>query len=220
MAKRLTKLQKLRSQPASARRKLERLDQWTESFAEYLQRECHLAENTVAAYRRDLQRFETWRGNRPITGLKISQLSDYVGWLSDQNLASSSIARHLVTLKMFFKYLQLEGVLRENLAELLGSQKLWQRVPEVLSPIQIQRFLNRAASIGKVLLARSRLIGKCCTRRVAVSQKFPTCDWKIYTWIRATANAQAKGTSNGCRRSERQPLRRSNFICSVCVQNW
>lgn len=150
MAKRQTKLQKLRSQPATSRRKPERLNQWTDSFADYLQRECHLAENTVAAYRRDLQRFESWRGNRPIKGLKISQLSDYVGWLTDQNLAPSSVARHLVTLKMFFKYLQLEGVLRENLAELLGSQKLWQRVPEVLSPIQIQRFLNAPRPLEKL----------------------------------------------------------------------
>ena len=149
MAKRLTKMQKLRSQPASAKRKTERVHQWTESFADYLQRECHLAENTVAAYRRDLQRFETWRGNRAIKSLKISQLSDYVGWLADQNLAPASVARHLVTLKMFFKYLQLEGVLRDNLAELLGSQKLWQRVPEVLSPIQVQRFLNAPKPLEK-----------------------------------------------------------------------
>lgn len=141
MAKRLTKLQKMRVQPRKERA-VQRANQWNESFVEYLQRECHLAENTVAAYRRDLQRFELWRGNRSIQRLKISDLSDFVAWLSDQNLAPASVARHLVTLKMFFKYLQLEGVLRENLAELLGSQKLWQRVPEVLSPSQIRKFLR------------------------------------------------------------------------------
>ena len=41
--------------------------------------------------------------------------------------APASIARHIVSLKVFFRYLQLEGVMRENLAELLGSQKLWER---------------------------------------------------------------------------------------------
>jgi site-specific recombinase XerD len=44
--------------------------------------------------------------------------------------------------RMFFRYLQLEGILRENLAELLGSQKLWERIPEVLSPTMVQRFLE------------------------------------------------------------------------------
>jgi integrase/recombinase XerC len=48
-------------------------------------------------------------------------------------LATASISRHLVALKVFFRYLQLEGLVSENLAELLGSPKQWQRVPEVLS---------------------------------------------------------------------------------------
>ncbi len=46
-----------------------------------------------------------------------------------------------MSLKIFFRYLQLEGVLGDNLAELLGSQKLWQRVPKVLSVEQIDRLL-------------------------------------------------------------------------------
>lgn len=149
MAKRLTKLQKMRAQPsatATARRKTE----WVDSFSEYLSRECHLSENTVAAYRRDLHRFESWRGNRQVQKLTIAELSDYVAWLSDQSLAPASVARHLVTLKMYFKYLQLEGVLRENLVELLGSKKLWQRIPEVLSPGQIQRFLGGPRPLEKL----------------------------------------------------------------------
>jgi integrase/recombinase XerD len=43
--------------------------------------------------------------------------------------------------KLFYRYLQLEGVVRDNLAELLGSQRLWQRVPHVLSPGMVDRFL-------------------------------------------------------------------------------
>ena len=58
-------------------------------------------------------------------------------------MAPASIARHIVSLKVFFRYLQLEGVLHENLAELLGSQKLWERVPKVLSPEQVDRLLRQ-----------------------------------------------------------------------------
>ena len=113
MAKRVTRLQKLKQQPSTVRNR-QRSNQWTDAFAEYLQRECHLAENTVAAYRRDLQRFELWRGNRQIQRLKISQLSDYVGWLADQDLAPTSVARHLVTLKMFFKFVDGGVILRQD----------------------------------------------------------------------------------------------------------
>jgi integrase/recombinase XerD len=110
---------------------------WIDAFCRYAEGECHLAENTVAAYRRDLRRFFQWLAGRTIPGLSIRDLADYATWLHGQKLAPASMARHLVSLKVFFRYLQLEGVLQGNLAELLGSQKLWQRVPQVLSPEQV-----------------------------------------------------------------------------------
>lgn len=101
-----------------------------------------MAENTVDAYGRDIKRFFEWLGNRSIPELTIAKLSDYVAWLGQFDLAPASVARSIVSLRMFFRYLQLEGVLLENKAELLGSQKLWQRVPEVISPKGIDAFLR------------------------------------------------------------------------------
>jgi len=131
--------------------------QWAESFINYLRSECHLADNTVSAYQRDINRFRLWLGPRPITGLNIRDLSDYVGNLGDQRLAPASIARHIVALRMFFRYLQLEGLLTENLAELLGSQKLWQRIPEILSPQAVDRFLA-APTAGDPYWRRDRAL--------------------------------------------------------------
>jgi integrase/recombinase XerD len=107
---------------------------WLTAFANYLRTECHLADNTVVAYRRDLRKFFEWLADKKIPTLTIQQLSDYAGWLHKSGLAPASLARHLVSLKLFFRYLQLENILRDNKVELLGSQKLWQRIPTVLSP--------------------------------------------------------------------------------------
>lgn len=107
---------------------------WLDAFVEYLRSECHLADNTVVAYRRDLDRFYSWLAGRTIGNLQIQELAEYTFWLHQKKLAPASIARHIVSLKLFCRYLQLEGLLRDNLAELLGSQKLWERVPKVLSP--------------------------------------------------------------------------------------
>lgn len=107
---------------------------WLDAFVEYLRSECHLADNSVVAYRRDLDRFYSWLAGRSIGNLQIQDLADYTLWLHQKKLAPASIARHIVSLKLFCRYLQLEGLLHENLAELLGSQKLWERVPKVLSP--------------------------------------------------------------------------------------
>jgi integrase/recombinase XerD len=112
------------------------------AFLDYLRGECRLADNTVAAYQRDIQRFRRWLGSRDVAALKIADFSDFAATLHEMKLAPASIARHIVALRMFLRYLQLEGLLKDNLAELLGSQKLWQRVPEVLSPQMVDRFLQ------------------------------------------------------------------------------
>jgi integrase/recombinase XerD len=116
-------------------------DTYLDAFVEYSAGECHLAENTVAAYRRDLRRFFEWLDGRHVPALTIQDLGDYAAWLGSQGLAPSSVARHLVSLKVFYRYLQLEGIVTENHAELLGSQRLWERVPRVLSPEQVERLL-------------------------------------------------------------------------------
>jgi integrase/recombinase XerD len=115
--------------------------QWGESCIRYLRTECPLAENTVAAYARDLKRLFAWLGGRRLAALRVSELAGYPAWLTEQGLAPKSVTRHVASLKVFFRYLQLEGVIADNQAELLGSQKLWQKVPHVLSPGQVDELL-------------------------------------------------------------------------------
>ncbi len=115
---------------------------WIESFVDYLRSECHLSANTVVAYHRDLRRFYSWLAGRRIAQLSIQELAEYANWLHQLKLAPASIARHLASLRIFFRYLQLEGLLVDNLAELLGSQKLWERVPHVLTPSMVERLLE------------------------------------------------------------------------------
>jgi integrase/recombinase XerD len=114
---------------------------WQEDFANYLRTECHLAANTVEAYRRDLVRFFKWLGSRRMQSLSVSELAGYPAWLMEQKLAPKSVTRHVASLKVFFKYLQLEGAITDNQAGLLGTQKLWQKVPQVLSVDQVEQLL-------------------------------------------------------------------------------
>lgn len=127
-------------------RRLQQTDQpsprWFDSFVEYLTNECHLAENTVLAYGRDLRTFERWLAGRVATRITIQDLSDYAAWLHRQDLAPASISRNLIAVKIFYRYLQLEGVIVDSAAELLGTQKRWERIPHVLSPAQVDRFLH------------------------------------------------------------------------------
>ncbi len=114
-------------------------------FLHYIETECGMAANSVAAYRSDLVQFFDWfRANGPasLRDVDISVLTNYLEHLHARKLAASTIARHLVSIKMLFRYLVLEGVLLESSVELLSSPKLWQHLPSVLSPEVVDRLLT------------------------------------------------------------------------------
>ena len=116
-----------------------------------------MSANTVAAYGRDLAHLSTWLGKRRLASLTVSELAEYPAWLAQRGLAPATVARHVVSLKVFCKFLQLEGLLNENQASLLGSQKLWQKIPTVLSPSEIDRLLS-APPAGEPRWRRDRAI--------------------------------------------------------------
>jgi integrase/recombinase XerD len=107
-----------------------------------------MARNTLAAYRTDLLQFLAWferSGSASVFKVDLKLLARYLDHLNHRKLASSSVARHLVSLKMFFRYLVLDGVLAESAVELLSSPKLWQHLPKVLSPETVDRILAAPA---------------------------------------------------------------------------
>jgi integrase/recombinase XerD len=113
-------------------------------FLRYLEAECGLAANTVRAYRADLEGFFAWlaaRGGGSVHRVDLKLLTQWLADLHERPLAASSVARHLVSLKMFFRYLVLEGILAESAVELLQSPRLWRHLPQVLSPEMVNRLL-------------------------------------------------------------------------------
>jgi len=143
---------------------------------DYLRGECHLADNTIEAYRRDMQRFTQWLGDMNLADLRVNDLSNYVANLHQEALAPSSIARNIVAIRTFFKFLQLEGLIRENPAELIATQKMWERIPKVLTPQQVDDFLSspkksdsyclRDRALLEVLYATGCRASEVCNLRV------------------------------------------------------
>jgi integrase/recombinase XerD len=114
------------------------------AFRHYLKAERGMADNTVLAYGRDLDRFTAWAADGGMSNyLKptLRELSQYVGHLYDEKLAPPSQARHLVALKMFYRFLRLEERGDPAAVELLASPALWDRIPHVLSPEAVEKLL-------------------------------------------------------------------------------
>jgi len=124
---------------------------WLNGFLSYLDAECGMSPNTIDAYRRDLAKFFSWNSKNAkatVHQIDIGTLTRFLEFLQSGELAASSIARNLVAIRMFFRFLMLEGVVAESTVDLISSPKLWQRLPRVLSPDMVNELLN--APIGSV----------------------------------------------------------------------
>ena len=118
-------------------------------FLQYLDAECGMSANTLKAYRSDLEQFFEWfrgQGESRLNEIDIPLLTRYLQRLHERKLAAATIARHLISIKMFFRYLVLEGVILESVADLLRSPKLWQYLPKVLSPEMVDKLLDAPSS--------------------------------------------------------------------------
>ncbi len=119
--------------------------QYLEAFLSYLEAECGMAINTVKAYRNDIQQFISWldeAGIDSVLSVDLAVLSDFLQFLHGRELKATTISRRLVGLKMFFRFLVLEGVIAESKVDMLSSPKLWQYLPTVLSPEVVDTMLD------------------------------------------------------------------------------
>jgi integrase/recombinase XerD len=131
------------------------------AFRTFLKAERGMAENTILAYGRDLDRFTTWAADGGMTDyLKptLRELSRYIGHLHDEQLAPPSQARHLVALKMFYRFLRMEERGDPAAVELLASPALWDRIPHVLSPVAVEKLLAAPTAADRFFLRDRALL--------------------------------------------------------------
>jgi integrase/recombinase XerD len=130
------------------------------AFRHYIQAERSLAANTVLAYGRDLDRFALWVAEGALKDYlnpTLRELSDYLSHMRDEGLAPPSVARHLIALKMFYRFLRVEEKADPAAVELLSSPALWERIPQVLSPESVEKLLA-APLPGERFFLRDRAI--------------------------------------------------------------
>jgi integrase/recombinase XerD len=122
------------------------------AFLNYTRVEKGLAENTVAAYARDLAKFEAFAAKQPLELGKVRRdhIVDFLGGLYRQKLDSRTVARNLVTLRNFFRFSVSEGLLKEDPTLNLESPKVWKRLPSSLTLGEVDRLL--AQPDGRSLL--------------------------------------------------------------------
>lgn len=109
----------------------------------YLRVEKGLSANTIQAYRRDMEKFAAFAAKQKLETSQIqrSQVVDFLRTLYLRKLDSRSVARHLVTIRHFFRFAFTEGIIHEDPAINIQSPKFRQALPEFLSVQEVDRLL-------------------------------------------------------------------------------
>ena len=123
-------------------------DQQVRDFLTYLRVEAGLSPATLEAYRHDLDQL---RGDLVSLGIGCvsevtpSHLADHIRRLHRENgLQPSSVARHLSTIRMLFRYLHASHRIEEDAARLLETPTRWKKLPDVLSPKKMKQLIDAA----------------------------------------------------------------------------
>ena len=116
-----------------------------DQYLNYLLIEKGLSANTLDSYRADLKRFADFLhacGIRSLLDADSSVILRHLISLRDSGMGPRSRARHLVTLRGFFKFLIQEKILERNPASRIDLPKSGLKLPDVLSVQEIDRILN------------------------------------------------------------------------------
>jgi len=129
-----------------------------EQFLDFVRLEKGLSPNTSDAYRQDLGNFIAWLQVRRVNSInKVTRrhIMDYLLDLKDKGRAPTTLSRRLVAIRVFFKFLQQEGLLDVNITEAMDAPRLWKILPETLSVAEVDKLLH-APDLKKPLGLRDK----------------------------------------------------------------
>ena len=133
-----------------------------DDFLEMMEAEKGAAQNTLAAYRRDVDQFAVFAKVSGVSAFRQSHVSAFVQKLCEDKLAPKTIARKISALREYFKFLYSEREIKDNPAA------------NVLSPKQkkpLQKFLTD----GSCILTGSGVTDICTSQRPGILHSKVQC---------------------------------------------
>ena len=118
-------------------------------FLDMIAAEQGAGDNTLDAYRRDLNDFSEFlgRAGQNFSGTNTQTLRDYLADLDTRGFKSSSVARRLSAMRHLFRFLLNERIRKDDPAAILSGPKRGRGLPKVLSISDVDRMLTRAREL-------------------------------------------------------------------------
>ncbi len=121
------------------------MKEFIDSFFTHLVVEKGLSKNTIESYRRDIKNFNNFLLNKKIDSpndIKYNNILEFISSLTDKGYKSASVARTIVSIKQFFKYLQIEEIIKDNPISIVKTPKVKKSLPVVLSEKDVDTLLD------------------------------------------------------------------------------
>lgn len=126
---------------------MKKLEEILECFLDYLTMERGLAQNTIISYRYDLIKYINFLKKNNISSFnqtKKDLVNNYFVYLRKKNLEINSISRNLVAVKMLYRFLLIEGFIKEDITGLIEFPRMSKKLPHILSLREINLLLDKA----------------------------------------------------------------------------
>ncbi len=114
---------------------------YLESFLDNLYLEQHVSDNTLSAYRSDLDKFCLFLQGQDLLTVSGSDIESYLAHRVDLGLKPRSTARSISALKRFYQYLVREKYLSESPMVNIAQPKAGQSLPKTLSENEVEALL-------------------------------------------------------------------------------
>lgn len=131
-----------------------------DAFLNYLSVERALSENTIISYREDLESYAVFLDKNKIDVLSKTTRNDITNFMlsqRDRGLSANSVARHLAAIRMFYRFLARERIIKNDPTVLVDSPKLWKKIPDTLSLNEVDALLS-APNLRSIQGIRDRAI--------------------------------------------------------------
>ncbi len=131
-----------------------------------------LADNTIAAYGRDLAKLAAFAKAHSLATRTIQRddVVDFLGSLYKQGLDSRSVARHLVTVRNFFRFALTEEWMKSDPTQNLESPKIWKSLPGCLTVEEVDRLLAQPDPASRLGLRDKALLELLYSTGLRVSE--------------------------------------------------
>jgi integrase/recombinase XerD len=120
-----------------------RVEALVDEFIESIRVEHAASAHTMRSYRTDLEAYMRWCTRHDIDALHAThrQLRSYLGELDAARYARSTINRHLSSLRGFYGWMSMRGIIESDPASVLSGPKQSRHLPHVLKHGEMERLL-------------------------------------------------------------------------------